>query len=294
MTDDYTSELLRALGGRSRVRILQGTFVAATAAAVTVDIGSSRIPALLGTVFLPEVNEPVWVWNVDKQFFVMGPVAVKPDRGTVQSVSSGLATLSTAFGTVIAPYTGATPSAGQTMKLLWHGGPFAMLMSTSPAGGTPPPAGGGGTSAHVDEFPALDAGSYGSGRWWTPQVYASDQNLGAWFYGTKIQDTLPAAAAIQKVEVCVPGGTDISGSAPNFAVHAYTAKPGGSPALSAVGAAAIAPGWCDLKSVGVAIGNALRSGAGAYGIGLNHGGFNVFPSLAQDGFSGRLRITSVY
>ncbi|AGW41748.1 nucleoside-diphosphate-sugar epimerase [Leifsonia xyli subsp. cynodontis DSM 46306] len=295
MTDDYSAALLRALQGRARVKILQGTFVAQSTFGCNVDVGvgssSSRIPAHLGTSFLPEVNEPVWVWNIDKQWFVTGPVASKPDRGTVVSVASGLVTLTTALGTtVIAPYTGPSPSAGQIMKLLWHGGPFAMLMSTSPVPNTPPPAPGGGTTTHQDVFTAIDAGSYGSGRWWTNQVYASDKNLGCWFYGTKTADTIPASATIQRVELYV-SPERISGSPPNIAVHGYSAKPGDAPALATVAAVAISGGWVTLPA---SIGNNLKAGGGYVGVGFNHGGYSILRSLAEDGFSGALRITSTY
>jgi hypothetical protein len=298
MTDAYTAALLRAIQARSRVKFLQGTFVSASIGGALVDIGGQRIPALLGTLFLPEVNEPVQVWNIDKQYFVMGPVATKPDRGTVVSVSGGLATLTPNIGTnpVVAPYTGTTPSAGQTMKLLWHGGPLAMLMSTSPAGNTPPTAPGGAATTHTDYFTAIDAGSYGSGRWWTSQVYASDNNLGAWFYGSKISDTIPASAAIQSVELFLSPTSQNSGANPNVALHSYQSKPGGSPSLSSATAIGVVPGFVVIDGPGFStgFGNALRAGGGAAGVGLSHGGFHIFNSLAADGQSGTLRIISSY
>lgn len=292
MNDDALLAALNA-GGPGSVRILQATFVSVSATGCLVDFTNSRVPAALGTSFLPEVGEVVWVWNIDDRYFIMGPATPKPDRGTVVSVASGLVTLTPSFGSnqIVAPYVGTTPSAGQIMKVLWHGGPFAMLMSTSPSGNTPPPAPGGGVSTHADVFGALDAGSYGSGRWWTSQVYASDSNLGAWFYGTKISDTIPSSASIVKAEVWVPGGTSISGSAPNFALHGYSAKPGGSPTLTSATATAITAGWITLPS---GFGAALKAGGGSYGIGVAHGGYNIFPSLAQDGYTGALRITSIY
>lgn len=292
MTNESSDALLRVMGGRSKVKILQGTFVAATGGACTVDVAGSRIPAILGTSFVPEVNEAVFVWNVDEQFFVMGPIATKPDRGTVQSVSGGLVTLTTALGTTVTcPYAGTTPSAGQIMKILWHGGPFAMLMSTSPAGNTPPVAPGTPAVSHTDTFTAIDAGSYGSGRWWTSQVYASDSNLGAWFYGSKIADTIPSSAVISSIQVFIPGGSQIQGSAPNFALHPYGSNPGVSPSFSGATAVSVAPGWVALPA---SFATALKSGGGSAGIGVAHGGYNIFPSLAQDGMSGALQIVSTY
>lgn len=286
-----SDEVLRQLGGKSTIRPLVGTFVSASATGYVIDVGGGRIPAAPGSLYLPEVNESVWVWFIDGSPFVMGPTVPKPDRGTVASVASGIVSLTTSLGQVSAPYTGTTPSAGQIMKLAWHGGPMASLMSTSPAGNTAPPAPGGGTSSHVDTFTAVDSGSFGSGRWWTAQVYASDSNLGAWFYGTKISDTIPASAAVQKTEIYVPPGSQISGSAPNFATHTYASKPGGAPSLPVAAAVGIAPGWVVLPN---SIGIALKRGGGSLGVGLNQGGYNILRSLAQDGQSGAIRITSVY
>jgi hypothetical protein len=274
------------------VRIIQATFMAGSdGSGCLIDIQGSRIPALLGTTFLPEVGENVWVWVINDMYFIMGSTAVKPDQGTVVSASGGLATLTTSVGTTIAaPYVGAAPSAGQVMKLLWHNGPFAMLMSTSPAPAPPPPPPPSGATTHTHYFAAIDAGSYGS-RWWTDQVWASDNNLGAWFYGSKISDTIPAAAAISSVQIYI-SPQQISGSAPNFALHPYQVKPGGSPSYSLVTAIGVGGGgWLNLPT---SFGNGLKAGGGSAGVGVDHGGYNIFNSLAADGQSGALSIVSIY
>lgn len=289
---DVSSAILAALNtGGKGVRLMQATFVSASATGCLVDIQNNRVPAVLGTNWLPEVGEVVNLWVIDDWYLIMGPAAVKPDQGTVQSVSSGLVTLLTSIGTtVVAPYAGTTPSAGQVMKLLWHNGPFAFLMSTSPTPATAPPAPTTGATTHSDVFMPIDAGSYGSGRWWTPRVWASDSNLGAWFYGTKTADTIPATAAMQRVEIYI-SPAQISGSAPNFAVHGYATNPGAAPSMATVSAVAIAGGWITLPT---SIGNNLKSGGGYLGVGVAHGGYNILHSLAEDGFSGALRITSTY
>lgn len=289
---DVTDSLLATLGDKPPgVRALQGTFVSGSTTGCLVDVSGSRIPAILGTSFLPEVNEIVWLWNIGERFFIMGPAAIKPSQGVVTAVASGLATLTSSVGTtVVAPYTGTTPTVGQTMKLLWHGGPFAMLMSTSPAGGTPPPPPGATPTTHTDYFYAVDAGSYGSGRWWTNQVWASDNNLGAWFYGSKINDTIPASAVVSSIQIYV-SAQQISGSAPNFALHPYYTNPGTSPSYASVTAVGVTPGWVSLPA---GFGSALKSGGGYAGVGVDHGGYNIFNSLAADAQSGRLCIVSTY
>jgi hypothetical protein len=295
---DLVATLGRQGDGKSSITPLVGTFVSFDATGYQVDVGGGRIPAQLGSSYLPIVNENVWVWFVDGQPFIMGPTTPRPGAGTVVSVASGLVTVSTVVGNFIMPYTSTlSPTAGQVLNLVWGGGwaptnGFATsVASTSPTGGVAPPAGGGGGITHVDTFTAIDAGSFQSGNgWWTGTVRAGDTNLGAWFYGTKIPDTLPASASIGLVQVYV-SAQQISGSAPNFALHPHASKPGGSPSLSSSTPVGIAPGWVTLPS---SFGNALRAGGGSFGIGLNHGGNNILRSLAQDGQSGALRITSVY
>lgn len=291
---DETTQILKLIGEKSKVTTLSGTFVSASAAGCIVDAGGGRIPAQFGTSYLPEVNERVWLWFINDVPFMMGSATAKPGQGTVVSVAAGLVTLTTDFGQVIVPYNGAlTPTAGQVLKLSWQGGGYAgSVMSTSPTPATPPPAppaAGGDTSTHTDTFTAIDAGSFRD-RWWTPQVYASDSNLGAWFYGSKISDTIPAGAVIQSVQIFI-SAQQILYAPPNFALHPHQTMPGGAPTLSSSTAIGIVPGWVSLPQ---AWGDALKSGGGSAGIGLNHGGYSILRSLTQDGQSGALRIISTY
>jgi hypothetical protein len=282
---------LALAGGKADVSLLVGTFVSASATGCVVDVGGGRVPAQLGTGFVPEVNESVLVWFINDRVFVMGPTATKPSKGTVASVASSLVTLNTDFGQVVAPYLGSTPATGQVMALRWHAGPVALgILSTSPAPPTPPDPPASSTSTHRDVFNAIDAGSFNRYGWLQQQVWASDSYQGAWFYGTKIADTLPSSAVIQRVEIYL-SAQQIAGSAPNFALHGYTSKPGGAPTYGTTQAIGAAGGWLTLPT---AWGNALKSGGGSRGVGVNHGGYNIFRSLAQDGLSGALRITSVY
>lgn len=288
---DESTQVLMLLNKKSSILPLVGTFVSATATGCFVDVGGGRIPAQFGTTYLPEINDPVQVWFIDGVPFMMGSAVAKAGMGTVVSVAAGLVTLSTAYGTVTVPYDATlTPTAGQLMRLSWQEGGYAgSVMSTSPVVGIAPAPSGGGPTAHVDVFTAMDAGSYQT-RWWTPQVYSSTGNLGAWFYGSKISGTIPAGATIQSVQVYI-AAQQIFGSPPNFALHAYQSKPGGSPTLTSSTAVGIAPGWVTLPS---GFGDALKAGGGSYGIGVNHGGYQILKSLAQDGQSGALRIASTY
>lgn len=288
---DETTQILTMLNKKSQITPLVGTFVSATSTGCVVDVGGGRIPARFGTSYLPEINESVLVIFIDGNPFLMGPALTKPGKGTVVSTASSLVTLSTVYGTVVVPYASTlTPTAGQVMKLSWQDGGFAhSVMSTSPVAAAAPSAPTAGATTHVDTFAAVDAGSYMS-SWWTGQVYASDSNLGAWFYGSKIADTIPASAAISSVQVFV-SAAQISGASPNFALHAYQSNPGGAPSFSSSTATPIAPGQVSLPN---SFGDALKAGGASFGVGLNHGGYSILRSLAQDGQSGALTITSTY
>jgi hypothetical protein len=281
--------MLRLLAEKTQVRTLTGEYRGLDGDRFTVDVGGGRVPAYPLADYLPAVNERVVVWLVDDVAFVAGPVAVHPVDGTVVSVSSGIVTVSTTAGNIEATHTlGTTPTAGQYVKLLWGGDtPHALLKSTSPAGGTAADNPTPGTAKSYDQtFGARgDSGSYGS-SWWTAQVWSSDNNLGAWFYGTRIADTIPSGATIKRVRIYL-SAEQIFGSPMNIGLHNHATRPGGSPTIGSTVALAPAGGWLDLP---LSFGNALRRSGGQRGIGIVHGGYHIFRSVAQDGQSGALRI----
>ncbi|HEY2644845.1 MAG TPA: hypothetical protein VGI56_13905 [Galbitalea sp.] len=292
---DQSDALIKALGTKSTLTVMSGTFVSASAATLLVDCGNGRIPCFPLVPYLPNVGETVYVVFIDDVPYVAGPTLVKPNEGTVVSVASGLVTLTTNLGNFTLPYTTTiTPTAGQVMYILWQGGQgFAVsVMSTVPGAATPPPAppaAGSSPTTHVQTFTAIQSGSYQSGRFWTSEVYSSTGNLGEWIYGHKIADTIPASATTRGIQIYI-SPKQIFGSDPNFALHSDTSL-SGSPSLGGVTAVPISGGWISLPSSYAA---ALKHGGGSFGVGVAHGGYNIFRSLAEDGQSGALKITSVY
>jgi hypothetical protein len=251
---------------------------------------SGRVPAQVWTPYRPEVGERVFVVSVNGAFFLVGPAMPKPAQGTVKSVGSSVVTLDTDMGSVQATYdAGTTLSVSQEVKLLWSGGAHVVGILTAPAPPPPPPAPPEPVKRrHVDVFQPVDAGSFSGGRWWQPQPWASDSTLGAWFYGSKIRDTLQGAP-VSKVEIWSTLASRM-GSLPNFGIHPHASKLAGGPAITS--ATPIAPpngGWLTLPT---GFGQQLANAVG--GIGLAHGGFNKFRSLSDDPQSGALRITSTY
>jgi len=290
------SVILEKINAKSRVTPLAGTFVSYDVDGVVVDVGDGRMAAALGSGYLPGPGESVLVWFVDGIPYVMGPSTPRPHSGTVTAVGSGLATLSTAVGVFgPMPYSGSAPTVGQVMRIMWHGGPLA-IAATPPEGTAAPPAPGGGQAvSHVDTFAAIETGTWNTGGGdvagskLNAEVWASNTTIGFWFYGTKIPDTIPASAVIQRVQLYV-AARQIYGGSPVFTVHDNPTGPGD---LLAGGTAVAVRNydWIDLP---VAIGNTLKRGGGGFGVGTRHGGYNIFKSLAADGQSGALRITSTY
>ncbi len=289
-TQDPAKVIHKLLEGKAAVDMFQAIFVSTDGTTMTVAVNGSFFPAYPATPFRPQVNEPVWVMFVDGVAYMLGPTTPWPGTGTVDSVAGGRATLSTDAGMVTATYnTVDSLAAGQTVKIYWSDGPHVIgILASAPTPVTPPVNPGTTPTQHVDTFSAVDAGSWSSGSgWWQSQVWASDSTIGAWFYGTKIADTL-AGATVSRIQIYVDA-RQVYGSDPNFGTHDYASKPA-TPTISSATAIPVGgSGWFDLP---LAFGTYLARTPG--GIGLAHGGYNKYASLAEDAQSGSLRITSTY
>jgi len=288
--------ILEKIAGKSRITPQAGIFVSYDASGCVVDVGEGRMAAALASGYLPEVGEPVQVWFVDGIPFVMGPRTPRPHAGKVTAVASGKVTLSTPVGPVgPIPYWGSAPAVGSDMRMVWHGGGVAFAVAAAEVAAPPVDPGQTPASQHVDTFTATAAGTWNTGggdsagSYFNSEVWASNTTIGFWFYGTKIADTIPAHANIQRVQIYI-AARQIQGSAPRFTVHDNPNPPGDN--LSGGDLIGVSNySWIDLPT---GWGGALKRGGGGYGIGTRHGGYNIFKSLAADAQSGALRITSVY
>lgn len=296
---DDSQALLKLIAGKSNARVELGYYRGVDFPRVTVDVGGGRIPAESATTFEPEINEQVQILFVDGKPWMLGPAVPKPHEGTVVTVSGDFATVMTDLGEVVAPFPfGATLTSGEQVKLLWAGGPFIVArMSATPEPEVDPGADAAPSTTRQETFTAVQAGSFqlNGGRWSSPEPRASNGYLGAWFFGTKIRDTVPASARMPgdgsaAVEVFIRS-TSRFGNAPVFAMHSQPSA-GGAPDLSSGFAWNVGEGWNRLPaSVEGTYFNALKGGGPALGIGLQHGGVNRFASLGADPQSGAIRIT---
>jgi hypothetical protein len=288
--------LAEILSGISDVdATLIGTFVGPSGTQAIVDVGSARvtIPAL-GPTF-PFTNEPVRLLRVGKITLMLGPVPRWP-VGKVTATGSPRCTVEYPPGSGVTKQMGyppnITPTVGDTVLIDWaSGGSVSTKLTIAPGATAPPDPGGGSGGQQQQVFTAVDSGTWqtaNGGRWWQNDVWAvsTGNNTGAWFYGSKIRDTIPDSAAINAAEIYLPIFYD-TGSAPIAQVHSSTSKPGGN--ISGVGGtSALNPssGWVPIPAAFL---DYLKANDG--GIALVGGGFKKYRGTASDGQSGALRVT---
>lgn len=284
---DEPEVILELFKNKSKVQLLPGNYRGLDGLRVVVDFDGGRVPAHPTTAYRPEVNEPVWVAVVDGVAFMLGPTVPKPADGTYVSDSGGVATVATDIGDVEATYlSGASFTPGDELKLFWSDGCHILgKKSTSVAAGQVPPPGGSEASRFVKTFTAIDSGSYQSGYGWRiNDVWSSASNIGAWFYGTKIRDTIPDNAVIVSAEIYLPLLKDL-GAAP-FGRHDQASKPGGAVTITATSTLPGKSGWV---SIPTSLIDELKVNTGGLGFGL--GGYNIWAGTQKDGQSGAVRVT---
>lgn len=259
---------------------------------VLVDFGQGSVQIYSAGFYTPLPGDFVRTLKVNGFTLMLGPVVPRPSYGRITATGSTLLTLLLPDSTTAQlPYVpgafSSGPSVNQDVLINWANGGMIIGNVTQvpiPDYLPPVPSGGGSRSFMVD-FRATDSGSYGS-RWFTNDVWCSDSNIGAWFYGTLIADTIPDGAAVTSVQIYV-NATQGYGSNPTVGTHAYGAKPGGPVGVSNAVAIGAGSGWMVLPN---SFGDALKVGS-QYGLGTNHGGYWIYSSRAADANSGLLRIS---
>lgn len=285
MTAD-AAKLLELIDGKSSVRVIAGNYRGLDGLRALVDFDGGRVPAHFATSWRPALNDAVWVMVVDSVAWLVGPTAPLASDGSVVSVASGLATISTDVGTVVATYnSGVTLTAGQQVKLLAHNGYHVIgVKSTSPTAPEVPGGPGTGGGRVTQTFTAIDSGSF-QVSWWNADVWSSANNRGCWFYGSKICDTIPDTAVIVAAEIYLPPPIKLLGARP-FGRHPYATKPGGAPSITATSTLPGTSGWVPIPTSLI---DHLKVNVGGFGFDL--GGYNIWPGTQRDGQSGAVRVT---
>lgn len=273
-------------------QVLIGSFVRQDGASAVVDVGGARITMPSVGTYFPLPGDPVRVLRTDQAPFLLGPAAPRSSVGKVTATGSPRAVIEYPPGSGVTKTmgypVGVALAVNDVVVIDWASGGTVVASVTAtplfdPAPPAPPPAGGG---RQTIVFTAIDSGNW-NGGWWTNEVWASDNNHGAWFYGSKVRDSIPDSASIVSTEIYLPAYYQY-GASPNFRTHTNDTKPGGAPSYTATVVAlnAARSGWVSLPNT---VGDFLKANVG--GTGMRQGGFTKYRGTQADGLSGALRIT---
>ena len=284
---DATADKLASI---PNVEIIVATFVArATDGMVSVDFGQGPVVILSAGVTEPLPGDPVRVLRVNTTTIMVGPAFPLSAIGTVTATGTPKLTVTTSAGSRQLPFMSSYSAVnGDTVLIDWaSGGVVLGKVTAAPAGAyaPPPPV----STAFQADFFAVNSGSIQSGSWNKNDVWASDSNMGAWFYGSAIADTIPDSATVTRLQIYLP---EFYNQYPSelaaIGLHALSGPSGG---LSLAGPTPVwGAGWRDLPS---SYGDLLKTGV-YLGTGvqqLNPGlGYHKYYGTASDSASGLLRI----
>lgn len=268
---------------------LVGTFVSQTGAIATVNQGKTQLLVRSSATGLV-AGDGARLERRNGDLVLTGPTAPRAKVGRVTATGT-LTTVEYPNGSGVtaqlqrnAAY---TPAVNDLVLIEWEsGGVIVGKIGAAPTNVTPDPPAPAAPKPITATFTAIDSGSYQAPWGWrTNDVWSSASNLGAWFYGSKIRDTIPDAATIQKAQIYLPLQQQL-GSAP-FGRHGNATKPAGVVSFAAL--AEIGSDRSGWVSIPTSLIDHLKSNTG--GLGFNYGGYNVWRGRQSDGLSGAVRVT---
>ena len=288
----YADDLARVEASIPLVDSKVGIFVARSGHQVTVNVGATTVMLPFTGMSLPPAGHPVRLELRGDRLVCTGSARPLPGIGVVTATGTPRATVSAWGQSYTLPFrSGYTPAVNDTVDIQWtgDGGVIQGRLSTTPTIVTPdPPPSSGPQTFHPAPFTAIDSGSFQSGRWTKSDVWSSASLIGAWFYGSKIADSIPDGASIQSAAIYL-SPTQVSGAGTNLQLHTSPTKPGGTVAFT--GAVAVLNDRAGWQPIPLAFVDFLKANQG--GIGANHGGYSIYRSIGADGLSGALDISWV-
>jgi len=268
---------------------ISATYVSQTGTIATVNQGVNTIQVLSSSQYPLIPGDPVRLQRRNGSLVMLGPAMPRSATGMVTAIGSPRGTVEYPAGSGISAQMGYnpsyTPAVNDIVLISWDaaGGTIAFKPTAVPGPTAPPVAAPAAPQVYEQVFTAIDSGSRSS-SWNQTSVWASDTYIGAWFYGSKIKDTIPDTAVINRVRIYLPI-THNFGDPPQLGRHTSPTKPAGAVSISSAAALSPRSGWVDIPT---ALIDYLKANDG--GIGLNHGGYNIYAAVASDGYSGALDI----
>jgi len=248
-----------------------------------VNIGDRSVSIASSGFYPPLAGMVVQLERRNGQLLLTGPAVPLDPMGVMVSAGTPKALVNSGgVEYLLGLRAGYSPVVGDAVEINWS---TAIIQGKVTVAAVPvetlpnPPAAAGPLS--TDPVLAEGSGSY-QGRWWMNDVWASNNNDGAWFYGGRVQSAL-AGATMSKIEIYLPLMSQI-GNVP-IGVHSSATQPGGPVTSSMLTALGNRAGWVELP---IAFADYLRDNAG--GIFVQGGtGSNRWRGTQKDSLSGALR-----
>lgn len=291
----FEEVVARKFADVSTVSSSVGVFLAMVGSLARVNTQGSTVDVRCDGWSPPIPGMPVRVETVNGVMRVVGPSQTLAARGEVLESLDGGSRARVLVGDadfvlpVMAPY---APLVSDTVIINWMSGHVLGEEAAAPVTGAPEEASGGNVPFPPILIQPAASGKYDTNwdNWWSPpEVWASDNNKGCWFYSGRFSAL--AGANITRVEFFLPPPIRAVGAA-YIGLHAYASQPGGEPTITDLVAlpASARSGWIEVPA---SWGNYLRDNPGA-GFGVTSGaGDNRWPGVGQagGGQSGWVRFT---
>lgn len=174
----------------------------------------------------------------------------------------------------------------------------------------PPPVDGGtggttGPQTHSATFYATDAGTWipALNGWVDTVNWYGDGQIGCWFYGPQIADSIGDDATVTAAQIYLPpdsnpadiggAGGNTGAAVPYLGTHLLTARPSGEPQTSDVVRAGGWQGWVDITLTGILdVLKARVGGVTMYApVDVAVTAWIVYESILSDPMTGALRVT---
>lgn len=282
-----------ALASIPSASILHGRFVSQAGALATVDVGDARLEVPTLAHVQPIAGDSVRLLRIGQQLVLLGATVPRSSLGRVAGTGSPLCTVEYPAGSgvtqLMAYPNDLTLAVNDVVLIDWQaGGIVSARLTSNPASPEVPAAPPAPSVSPITQvFTAVDSSTRSASGWFrSGEVWASASTKSAWWFGTKIRDTIPDAATIISAQIFLPIFQSF-GDAPLLRLHTDASRPAGNPNFSG-SATALSPrqGWVTIPTSFLEF---LKSNTG--GLGFDTGGFNKYRGTQTDAQSGAIRVT---
>lgn len=237
----------------------------------------------------PWPGDSVQIERRKGRLVMTGPTIAKPGMGKITATGTPKATVDCGGISYLLPYRdGYTPVVGDDVEINWVTQVIQGKVTTLAAPPAPDPGTGGGGGPFEFIFQAQNSGSWNGTRFYVNDVQASDNIMGAWFYGAVLSDTLDNSWTITSISIYLPLVQQLGFC--NVGVHNVpNMNPGAWPGSNSEIPLTPRGDWVALP---VGFGDYLNVNGG--GISVTSGnGLNRWLGTQSDGLSGALHIVGV-